>query len=95
MSRAIPILLVLLLLGGGCETLDNSSHEITGFFNQLTDHARGRTPRAAALKLEDPYFPDERREGLNELVKTDFGKRPPYTTRYEQIAQTDDGDGLL
>jgi hypothetical protein len=39
--------------------------------------------------MEDTYFPDERREGINDLVKRDFGKREPYTKRYEQIAQFD------
>ena len=40
--------------------------------------------------MEDQYFPDERREGINEMVSYDFGKREPYTTRYEQLAQNDE-----
>lgn len=90
MPRAIPVLLITLLFTTGCETLSNTSSQITGFFGRLGDTARGRTPRQAAVKLEDPYFPDERREGINELVKRDFGKRDPYTKRYDQIAKFDD-----
>jgi hypothetical protein len=49
----------------------------------------GRTPRDAVKKMEDPVFADERRQGINRLVDTRFGKRPPYTERYAQIAQMD------
>jgi hypothetical protein len=55
------------------------------FFGRL----RGETPTWALKKMEDPHFPDERREGINYLADQDFGKRPPWTTRYKQIAQDD------
>src|SRR5437588_728587 len=90
MSRSIPILIAVLIFAGGCESLDTTGKQITGFFGRLGDTARGRTPRNAAVKMEDQYFPDERREGINELVKRDFGKREPYTKRYDQIAKFDD-----
>ena len=92
MSRSIPIVissLALLFIVGGCETLDNTASQTTGFFSRLGSTLSGHTPRKAAGNMEDPYFPDERREGINELVKKDFGRRPPYTERYAQIAKAD------
>jgi HEAT repeat protein len=90
MPRAIPILILpLLLVITGCETLGNAGSEVGGFFNRFTDTVKHKTPRDAAVKMEDTYFPDERREGINELVNRDFGKREPYTKRYDQIAQSD------
>jgi HEAT repeat protein len=90
MSRAIPFMLLTLLLATGCDTLSNTSNQVTGFFGRLGDTVHHKTPRQAVVKMEDQYFPDERREGINELVAKDFGKREPYTKRYEQIAQFDD-----
>lgn len=94
MSRCFPIVIVLLLFAAGCDTamssLDTTSRQITGLFSRIGDTARGRTPRNAAIKMEDQYFPDERREGINGLVSRDFGKREPYVTRYDQIAKADD-----
>jgi hypothetical protein len=67
---------------GGCESLSNFSQR---FSNAMSGH----TPRAAAVQMEDPYFPDERRIGINRLSAFPFGRLPPYTARYEQIAQSD------
>jgi HEAT repeat protein len=39
--------------------------------------------------MEDQHFPDLRREGIMELVQHDYGKQPPYTDRYKQIALAD------
>jgi HEAT repeats len=86
MPRVISILFVAILLAAGCDSFDQASHDVRGMFG----FAQHRTPRQSAAKVEDPYFPDERREGINELVSKDFGKRPPYTTRYAQIAKLDD-----
>jgi hypothetical protein len=72
----------LVLLCTGCES-------ITGFSDRLGNAISGRTPRAAAAQMEDPYFPDERRVGINRLSSFPFGRERPYTTRYEQIARTD------
>jgi hypothetical protein len=49
----------------------------------------GKNALWGARKMEDPYFPDERREGVMFLVDHDYGQRQPYTTRYKQIAQND------
>jgi hypothetical protein len=58
-------------------------------WRRTTDTMAGRTPLADARKMEDPDFPDERRTGMFRLVERDFGKKPPYTTRYKQIAELD------
>jgi HEAT repeat protein len=84
MSRSILIVIASLLLFTGCETLDSSMKQTGNFFSRI-----GKSPRKSAANMEDPYFPDERREGMNELVKRDFGRRPPYTERYAQIARSD------
>ncbi len=49
----------------------------------------GNTALANSKKMENPYNPDDRREGLIYLADHDFGHRPPYTTRYQQIAAND------
>jgi hypothetical protein len=82
LRSALFLAFPLLLLCGGCETISN--------FNQRISNAiSGRTPRAAAVQMEDQYFPDERRIGINRLSAFEFGRQPPYTKRYEQIAQRD------
>lgn len=55
----------------------------------LIDQATGNTPLAAARQMEDRYFPDERRQGINRLVERRFGQDEPYVTRYQQIARDD------
>jgi HEAT repeat protein len=94
MPRSIPILLALLLIciTGCADTatqLGNSTNQFFRFLGRASDAATGKTARKAAVRMEDQYFPDERREGINDLVKRDFGKREPYIKRYEQIAQND------
>jgi len=49
----------------------------------------GNTPEKNARMMEDPASADQRRDGMLFLVDHDFGKHPPYTTRYQQIAQKD------
>lgn len=47
-------------------------------------------PRVAATQqLEDPYFADERRQGIVRTVATPAGRRPPYTERFERLAADD------
>ena len=77
-------LYIVLLLAGACAGCQEG-----GFASRLKDAITGRTPRNAAVRMEDSYFPDERRAGINDLVAREFGKKPPYVERYEQIAQTD------
>jgi HEAT repeat protein len=63
--------------------------KIGDFGGRLMDSFSGKTPTRAALKMEDQYFPDERRQGVNMLSARDFGRREPYTKRYQQIAELD------
>lgn len=52
------------------------------------DRFRGTSPARAAERMESTSA-DTRVRGINEMVDRKFGKAPPYTTRYEQIARTD------
>lgn len=75
------------LLACGCS---NVRRDFGDFIGRATDMVTGNTASGNALKMEDPYFPDERRDGINRLANRTFGRGDPYTTRYQQIAQTDD-----
>lgn len=79
------MLLVTCASSAGCQQL----REMGGFPERLVDVVTGQTPRAAAVKMEDANYPDYRRQGINELADRSWGRKPPYTTRYEQIAQYD------
>ncbi|HEX8523085.1 MAG TPA: HEAT repeat domain-containing protein [Tepidisphaeraceae bacterium] len=70
-------LVAIFALSTGCQ-------QVGSFFDRL-----GGKPLRAARKMEDPYFPDERREGIFQLARRDYGRLTPYTTRYKQIAQSD------
>ena len=69
---------LLLLVAPGCQQLSQ-------FYNNLT----GNTPGKYARLMEEPSSADDRREGINGLVAQPFGRQPPYTTRYRQIAAND------
>ena len=56
----------------------------------LVDYLRGNTPVKSALRMEDIDSPDDRRQGINDLAKRDFARREPYTTRYRQLAHSDE-----
>jgi len=73
------------LLFCGCAQIDHAGTFVKREYNILT----GKSPLNAAKQMEDQYFPDERRIGIVRLSDEDFGRRPPYTKRYEQIAQFD------
>lgn len=75
--------------GSGCGT-NNTTQGIGEFAGRLWDVATNNTAATQARKMEDPYFPDERREGIAKLSNRTYGRDEPYTSRYEQIAQTDD-----
>jgi hypothetical protein len=77
-SRAVALSLLLLIASSGCATIRKTS-----------DYFAGKTPAVYARQMEDPTFPDKRWKGIEKLVENDFAKKPPYTTRYRQIAQTD------
>jgi hypothetical protein len=49
----------------------------------------GDTPSKAARLTTDGNSADNRRLGVSKLVEYQFAHRPPYTTRYEQMAQGD------
>ena len=51
--------------------------------------ADGRTPLQAARMTTDVQSADNRRVGLYRLVEYPFAQKPPYTTRYEQMARSD------
>ncbi len=76
---------VVLLLCTGCQQIEQAG----SFGKHLVGYFSGNTPVNAVKKMEDRYFPDERRIGINRLADYSFGRRPPYTERYQQIAQYD------
>ena len=82
---AKSILLVALLACCSCARLQ----PITDFGRNLTDYVTGNTPIRGVTQMEDRYFPDERRVGINKLADRGFGRREPYTDRYMQVAQYD------
>ena len=68
-------------VGGG---LNDFSKSVTQFFQNLS----GDTPvKYAKMTMSDSA--DARRIGINGLVEKDFGKRPPYTNRYADLASLD------
>jgi HEAT repeat protein len=70
--------LITLITAGGCEQ-----------FHSAVNYFQGNTPGRYARLMEDENSPDNRRLGLSELAKKDFARKPPYTTRYQQIYQSD------
>lgn len=82
---ARPLTLTLLVAiafagggGGGCQQIRKAS-----------DMLAGKTPGLFARQMEDSDSPDNRWKGMSKLLENDFAKRPPYTTRYRQIALAD------
>jgi HEAT repeats len=72
---AVIGLLIFLPLLGGCE-----------FFREMG----GDTAAKAAREMNDSEYPDVRRVGMANLVtRWSYTQRPPYTTRYKQLAQFD------
>jgi hypothetical protein len=49
----------------------------------------GETPSRAARMMLDTSSADNRRRGIYKLVEYPFARKPPYTTRYEQMAKDD------
>src|SRR3954451_8726153 len=49
----------------------------------------GDTPSKAAQMTLDTNSADNRRKGVFKLVEYSFANKPPYTTRYEQMARND------
>jgi hypothetical protein len=64
--------------------LNDFSKNVSQFFQNLS----GDTPvKYAKMTMSDSA--DARRVGINGLVEKDFGKRPPYTDRYADLAALD------
>ncbi|HSV13665.1 MAG TPA: HEAT repeat domain-containing protein [Tepidisphaeraceae bacterium] len=60
------------------------------YIGQQIDYASGHTPAKAVAHMEDKSNADWRRLGIIDLVSSwDYARKPPYTTRYQQIAQHD------
>jgi hypothetical protein len=57
--------------------------------NNLYQLATGETPLVAAERIEDRYFPDERRMGVAYLSDFSWGRGEPYTDRYRQLVVLD------
>jgi hypothetical protein len=74
--------MTLALISSGCATTGR-------MWESLTNTVEGETPKKWVRQMEDPDFADERRAGITKLVKQDYARRPPYTTRYRQIAELD------
>ena len=81
--------LVLLIVCPGCQVISSGLSPIGQTTRKLVDYIRGDTPIAAVRKMENANSADARWQGMTRLAREDFGKRPPYTTRYQQIAQHD------
>lgn len=64
----------------------------TYIFSDMADSLTG-APKRYALMMEDTNSPDARRRGMLELVERPYGGKPPYTTRYAQIAAERNPDG--
>jgi len=60
-----------------------------GSFDRTWGLMTGRTPIRAVGMMEDSRSADNRRKGIYELVRQEFGRHEPYTRRYRQIAQSD------
>jgi HEAT repeat protein len=61
---------------------------LVGGISNLFQNFSGNTPALYARMMESEN-PDNRWQGMSGLVEHDFAKRPPYTTRYRQIAASD------
>ena len=84
-SKLLSIVVLPLVALTGCQQMERTGSAVGNFWNNLT----GKTPLNAVKRMEDPYFADERRAGVNELSAKPFGRGQPYTARYQQIALTD------
>src|SRR5215471_21688361 len=83
------LLPIFLLAACGCQQNNQSSWKFGDGAQQFWNYITGNTPKKAVKEMEDAASPDARREGINQLVSWKFARKPPYTTRYEQIARAD------
>jgi hypothetical protein len=73
---------------------DASGNAVGQSFQLLTDRMNGTTPLELARRMEDSSSADNRRKGINGLVRRPFAQRAPYTTRYREIAVGISSEGL-
>jgi len=67
-------------------------HEAAGFsrvISEVNALIRDPKPITSVRMMENTASADQRRKGIYNLVKRDFGQHEPYTRRYRQIAQSD------
>lgn len=79
------------IFSGFESSLDSAADWITNSFGSAFG---GSTPAHYAQMMESDV-PDVRRQGINGLSDRDFGRKPPYTTRYEQIARSSEAGPLV
>jgi hypothetical protein len=95
MRRAIRSLLrsstplLLLLVSIGCDAMNRGFDDVGKSTRPFFEFISGKTALKAAQKMENPDSPDARWQGMTWLVSHEYGRKPPYTTRYQQIAQND------
>jgi len=75
---------LLFLSVAGCEVFE-PVFAVPGTFIYHWRHPPGELAR----QMEDPNYPDKRREAINGLLTYDFAHQGVYVERYRQIAQYD------
>lgn len=74
--------------------LDALLLQSTWLFDDLSDQVSGSPARYAGM-MEAKNAPDLRRQGIMSLADRPWAQRPPYTTRYAQIAAEERADYLV
>jgi hypothetical protein len=64
-------------------------HVIGSVTMRIYRFAQRQTPLKSAAAMQDAQSPDNRREGIMELVQNRFARKDPYTKRYSQIGEND------
>lgn len=87
LTRPLLALAGLALSLSGCtmSSLPQAPDEVRWPFEIIS----GNTAQRAVQRVQDNYFPDERREGILYLVDHRYGRNAPYTDRYQQLAALD------
>ena len=85
--RSVPgLLLLLLACGTGCQQIE----WVGGRLKPASDILSGNNAGRYARLMESESSADQRRKGISRLAEYDFARKPPYTTRYRQIAKNDE-----
>src|SRR5690606_35838802 len=88
MNRTIYTVLGLMLpiLAGGCAQVEG----IVDYGGRAIDLLSGETALRDARMMYDTDFPDQRRKGINNLVRRHYGGEDVYISAYRAIARTDE-----